>query len=146
MARTRILSMCALWPWPLKYDLWSGHSSPLGHGQQLREILYRSNLAVRSYCPDTDFRYVSIVTLTWEIWPFVKVMTHPWVMDNNCVKYYPDLTWQWGLMAWARILGIWALWPWLRRYDLLSRSWHTLRSWPTIVWNIIRIQLGSEEL
>ena len=24
----------------------------------------------------------------------VKVMTHPLVMDNNFVKYYPDPTWQ----------------------------------------------------
>ena len=21
-------------------------------------------------------------------------LTHPWVMDNNCVKYYQDPTWQ----------------------------------------------------
>ena len=32
------------------------------------------------------------------------------------------------------------------RYDIGSRSWHTLKSWTTIVWNIIQIQLGSEEL
>ena len=41
-------------------------------------------LAKRSYGPGTDFRYVSTVTLTLEIWP--------WVMDINCVKYYPDRT------------------------------------------------------
>ena len=73
-------------------------------------------------------------------------MTHLWVMDNNCVKYYPDPTRQWGVMARTRISGICALWPWLQRYDLGSRSWHTLGSWTTIVWNIIQIQLGSEEL
>ena len=73
-------------------------------------------------------------------------MTHPWVMDNNCVKYYPDPTWQWGVMAWTRISSMCALWPWPWRYDLGSRSWHTLWSWTIIVWNIIEIKLGSEEV
>ena len=44
-----------------------GHDTPLGHGQQLSEVLSRSNLAVRSYGPDTDFKYVCTVTLTLEI-------------------------------------------------------------------------------
>ena len=144
MAWIWILGMCALWPWPWRYDLgsrswhtleswttimyninqiqhgreelWPGHrfwvcvhydlylgdmtldqeyDTSLGYGQQLCEILSRSNMAVRSYGPDTDtdFGYVctvTLVTLTLEIWPWVKVMTHPWVMDNNCVKCYPD--------------------------------------------------------
>ena len=68
-------------------------------------------------------------------------MTHPSVIDNKCVKYYPDQSWQWGVMARTQIL-----WPWPWRYDLGSRSWHTLGSWTTIAWNIIQIQLGSEEL
>ena len=175
--------------------LGQGHDTPLGHGQQLCEILSRSNLAMRSYGPDTDFGYVCTVTLTseiwpwvkvmthpsvidnncvkyypdptwqWgsygpdtdfgyvctvtltlEIWPWVKVMTHPWVMDNNCVKYYPDPTWQWGVMTRTRIPSICALWPWPWRCDLGSRSWNTYGSWTTIEWNIIQIQLGSEEL
>ena len=45
------------------------HDTPLGHGQQLCEILFRSNLAVRSYGPDMDFRYVCTVTLALEISP-----------------------------------------------------------------------------
>ena len=43
-----------------------------------------NNVAVRSYGPDTDLTYVCTVTLTFEIWR--------WVLDNNCVKYYLDLT------------------------------------------------------
>ena len=43
------------------------HDTPLGHGQQLCEILSRSNTAMRSYGPGTDFRYVCTVTLTLEI-------------------------------------------------------------------------------
>ena len=70
------------------------HDTTLGHGQQLCDILSRSNLAVRNYGPDTDFGYMCIVTLTLEIRPLIKVMTQPWVMDNNCVIYYPDPTWQ----------------------------------------------------
>ena len=42
--------------------LGQGHDTPLGHGQQLCEILSRSNIAVRSYGPDTDVRYVCTVT------------------------------------------------------------------------------------
>ena len=151
MARTRISSICALWPWPLIYDLrsrsrhtlgswttilWNiikiqhgseelwprhgfpvcvhcdlglrdmtlgqGHDTPLGHGQQLCEILSISNLAVRSYGPDMDFQYVCTVTLTLEIWPWVKVMTNPLVMDNNCVKLYPDRTREYEVMAQTR--------------------------------------------
>ena len=44
-----------------------GHDTPLGHGQQLCEILSRSNMAVRSYGPDTYFKYMYTVTLTSEI-------------------------------------------------------------------------------
>ena len=28
------------------------------------------------------------------LWP--GWIAHPWVMDNNCVKYYPYPTWQYG--------------------------------------------------
>ena len=47
--------------------LGQSHDTPLGHGQQLCEILARSNMAGRSYDPDTDFGYVCTVTLTLEI-------------------------------------------------------------------------------
>ena len=73
-------------------------------------------------------------------------MTYHWVVDNNCVKYYLDPTWQWEVMAQTQILGMCAPWPWPWRYDLKSRSWHTLGSWTTIVWNIIQIQHASEKL
>ena len=120
--------------------------APLCHGKQLCEILFGSNMAMRSYDPDTDFGHVCTVTLTLQIWPWVQVMTHPWVGDKNCVKYYPDPTWLWGVMAKTRILGMCALRPWPGRYNLGSKSWHTLGPWTTIVWNIIQIQQGSEEL
>ena len=92
------------------------HDTPLGHGQQLCKVVFKSNMAMRSYGPDTDFGYRCTLTLTLKIW--VKVMTHPWVMDNNCVKYYPDQTSQWGGMAQTRILGMCALWPCPWRFDL----------------------------
>ena len=47
--------------------LGKGHDTPLGHGQQLCEILSRSNMVVRSYGPDTGFGYACTVTLTFEI-------------------------------------------------------------------------------
>ena len=75
-----------------------GNDTPLGYGQQVCEILSRSNLAARSYSPDTDLGMCT-VTLNLEICPSVKVMTHPWVMDDNCVKYYQEQTWQWGVYS-----------------------------------------------
>ena len=44
-----------------------GHDTPLGHGQQLCEILSRSNLAVRSYGPDMDLQCMCTGSLTLEI-------------------------------------------------------------------------------
>ena len=75
-----------------------GHVSPLGQGKKWCKILSRSNMAVRSWGPDTILGYVCNVTLTLEIWSWVTVMIYPWVMDNNCVKYYSDPTWQWRVM------------------------------------------------
>ena len=73
--------------------LGQGHDTTLGHGQQLCVISSRSNCALRSYGLDTDFGYVCTVTfsLRYDLGSrsWGKVMTHPWVMDNNCVKYYP---------------------------------------------------------
>ena len=97
--------------------LGQSHNTPLDHGQQLRETS-RSNLAVRSYGPDADFTYVCTNTLT--MWPWVMVFTHPWLMDNKCVKYYTDPTSHWGVMARTRILRMCALWPWVM---FLTHSW-----------------------
>ena len=147
MARTPISCMCALWPWPWRYDLGSRSWHTLASWTTIVWNIIQIQLGSEELIgPDTDFQNMCTVTLTLEIWPWVKVMTHPWVMDNNCVKYYQDPTWQWGAMARTPISCMCALWPWPWRYDLGSRSWHTLASWTTIVWNIIQIQLGSEEL
>ena len=67
--------MALTWFWVCVYydldisnmTLGQRNDTPLGHGQQLLEILSRYNLAVRSYGLDTDFRYVCTVTLTLEI-------------------------------------------------------------------------------
>ena len=47
--------------------LGQGNDRTLGHGQQSCEILSISNMAVRSYGPDTDFGCVCTMTLTFEI-------------------------------------------------------------------------------
>ena len=67
-----------------------GQDTPVDHAQQFCEILFKSNLTLTSYFMDTDFPYVCIVALTLGIWPWVKVMTHHLVMENNCVKYYQN--------------------------------------------------------
>ena len=56
MARILIVSMymyCGFDPGDM--TLGQVHDTPLGHEQELCEILSRSNLAERSYFPDTDF-------------------------------------------------------------------------------------------
>ena len=102
--------------------LGQGHDTPLGHEPLLCKIS-RFNMAMRSYGPDMDFGYMCTVTLT--IWP--------WVMDNNCVKYYPGPMWQRGVMAPDTDFGYVCTDLDLGRYDLGSKSWHTLGSWTTVV-------------
>ena len=71
-------------------NTWVEHN--LGYGQQMFEILSRTNMTVKSYCPYTYFGYVYTVTSPLKVWTLVKVMTHPMVMYNNCVKYHPHRT------------------------------------------------------
>ena len=47
--------------------LGQGHDTSFGQRQYVCEILSRSNLAVRSYGPDTGFGYECTVTTTSEI-------------------------------------------------------------------------------
>ena len=60
----------------------------------LCDILSRSNMAVGSYSLDTVLDCVQCDLDLGDMCHWVKVMTQPLVMDNNCVKHYPDSTWQ----------------------------------------------------
>ena len=148
-AQTRILAMCALWPYPWRDVLSQGHITLwviMVIKDQFSKTLSISNIAKDSYCPDKDYGYVCIGTLTLEIWPRFKVTTHLWVMDNNCVKQYPNQTSQKRVMTRTRIMALFTVRPWPWRYDLSSKSWHTLGSLTTIVWNIIHTQHDSSGL
>ena len=98
----------------------------------------KSTMTVRSYSPNKDFGYVCTVTLTLEIQPSFNVMTHPWVIDNNCVNisnmavmnYGPDTHSFWVCVHCDLDLGD----------DLRSKSWHNLGSLTRIVGIIIHIQ------
>ena len=70
-----------------------GRDTPLIYGKQLCEILFRSNYAVRSYGPATDFGYVCTVALT---------LDKNGAMGNNCVTYYLDRTSCFEVMARTR--------------------------------------------
>ena len=151
MARKRIFGMCALWPWPWRYDLGSRSwvMTHPGHGQQLCDYYpdqtWQWEVTARTRILDNT--NVVPVTLTLEIWPWVKVLTHPRVMDSNCVKYYPDQTAVRGNGLDTDFgLGMCALWTWPWRYDLGLRSWHTIGTWTTVVWSIIQIQHGRKKL
>ena len=168
-------------PWVMGISVWNVIQVQLCS----EELCTRNGFSVYVHCDLNlcEMTFVQHQTLR-------QCMTHPYFMDNNCVKYYPDPTFQWGVMAWTLISGVCALWPWSWRYDLGSwklsvwyiiqtqvcsvellprygfsvricivawswrnhhddigsRSWHILGSWAISVWNIIHIQLCSEEL
>ena len=145
-----------------------GYDTSLGHGQHYPDPTLQWGVTAQtdfgyvctqiewsslwSWWPDWSsrpeagsFSLENTVTLNFEIWPFVKIMTRPSAMDNYCVKYYSDLIWQWGVLTqtWTLGQGMFALWPWTLRYDLESRSWHILGLWRTSVWNITHTGLSA---
>ena len=36
---------------------------------------------------------------------------YPWIMENNCVKYYPSPASQYRVMVQTRIIAMYAVWP-----------------------------------
>ena len=92
------------------------------------KILHISIYSWKSYCPGTSFGYMDTVTLTLEIWLWVKIMTHPQVMYNNYVNCHSNSTYQLKNMAQILISALNAPSLWLWRYDFGSRT--------TIVWSI----------
>ena len=104
------------------------------------EILSRSNMTVKIYGPDTDFGYMCTVTLTLEIWPWIKNLIQYWAIDNIIHMTISNMAVR------RQILDMCALWPWLWRYDLGLKTWHTLGSWTKIGWNIILISQGGKKL
>ena len=134
----------ALWD----MTLGQGHDTPLGHGQQLCDILSRSILAVRIYGPDTDFWYGAL----WR-WPWrYDLGSRSWqtllkVMDNNCVKYFLDPTWQWGVINgpdtdfWyvCTVTLTFEIWPWVK---VMTHPWVKDNN---CGWNMIQIgQVGMK--
>ena len=103
---TLIFGMCALWPWHWRYDLGSMTWHTLWSWTTTVWNIIQMQLTVMRYDPDTDFGHVGTVTLTLEIWHWVKVMTYPWVIDYKYVHYYPDPTWQLRVMAQTAILDM----------------------------------------
>ena len=57
-----ILTKCSDTDFGYVMTLGQGHDIQLGHGQYLCKILLKSNMAVKSHGPDTDFGYVCTVT------------------------------------------------------------------------------------
>ena len=76
----------------LDMNLDQSYNEPLGHGQQLFEVSFKSILPVEYYGLNTYFGYVCTVSLTFEIWLWIKVMIRALVIDNSFVKYHPNPT------------------------------------------------------
>ena len=75
------LDMCALLPWPWKYDLGRSHDTPLDRRQQLCDISSRSNMGVRSYGPDKDFLVRVHCDIGLGDMTLVMVTKHPIVLS-----------------------------------------------------------------
>ena len=82
----QILVTCKLWLWPWRYDLRSRTWDTFSVWTTIVWNIFKIRLD-RIYGMDMDFGYVFTVTLTFEMWPLVMVMIHPWTIDNYCVKY-----------------------------------------------------------
>ena len=65
----QILSICSLWPWPLRHDLGSKSWHNLGSWTAIVWNVIRSNMTVWSYGLDIDFQYICTETLILEMWP-----------------------------------------------------------------------------
>ena len=89
---THIFSLCALWPWPWKHDLSSRSWHTLGSWTISDWKIIQIKLGSEELCPWHGFWLCVHCDLDDKLWPLVKVLTHPWVMDINCVKYYQDRT------------------------------------------------------
>jgi hypothetical protein len=81
-------------------DLWlitlnQGHDTSLRPRQQSFEILFKFIKRVRSYGADKLFACVftitCIMTLTFYQWPWIKVVTLPWVQCKNSVKLFQSM-------------------------------------------------------
>ena len=101
MARTPILGMCALCPW--RYDLGLRSDTPLGHGQQLCEIYGSEEL-----WPGHGFRACVHCDLGLGDMTLGQGHNIPLGDGQELCEIYPDPTWQRGVMAWSRILGMYA--------------------------------------
>ena len=119
--------------------LGQGHYTPSGHWQKLCKLLSRSNREVRSYGPDTDFGYMCTMTLPLGQDHYTPLGLGQQLCEvlsrfNMAVKSYGPDTDFWCVCTLTLTLTC--------RYDIWLRSWHTLGSWTTIVWNIIQIGQG----
>ena len=115
-----------------------GHNKPLGHGQQLRIILSRFNMAVWSYGPDTYF----LVYMHFDLGDMTLVQGHDTPLGHGqylcetlsrssmAVRSYgPDTDFEYEYTV-TLTLKIWS-WPKTMTHP-----------WMTIVWNVIQIHMA----
>ena len=74
-----------------------------------------------------NYEIFLLLTLKFPKWPWVKVMTHPWVMGNLCVKWEPTKFIHKKDMDWTRIMKFFLpvtlnfpKWPWL---NVMTNPW-----------------------
>ena len=89
MSWTRILAMCELWLWHLRYKLASRSWHTLGFRSTIVWNIIQIQLSSKKLWHGHEFLAM------WALWPWPwrcdlgQVMTHSWVKVNNHVKYCP---------------------------------------------------------
>ena len=124
-----VLGMCALWPWPWRYDLGLRSWHTLGSWTTIVWNIIRIQLGSEELWPRHRFWVCVYYDLDLGDMTLGQVHDTPLGYGHQLC----EISWHWGVMARTWILGMCVLWPWPRRYDLGSGSWHTLGLWARIV-------------
>ena len=121
-----------------------GHDTLLSHGQQLCEILFRSSMASKNNRLYTNFWCVHCVLDLGDMTLSQGYDTQFGHGEQVCEIFSRSNLAVRSYHSYADFGYLFTVTLEIARYDLWSRSWHTLGSWTTIVWNIIQIEHGGE--
>jgi hypothetical protein len=134
MARTIFKPLWAQWLEPITLN--QGHVTFLVPGQQYCKMLFKFKKRFRSYGLDNLFAYVLTimftVTLTFDQWPWIKVMTP--IASSVTILWNIIPIHVFGENVWpGQCLNHYEQWTWPLTNNLESMSCHFLCSWATIL-------------
>ena len=147
--------MCALWPWPWRYDLGSRSWHILGSWTTIVWSIIQIRQDVRSYSSDT-MELIDRVIPTWiwtqnivySFWFFCNLQKNNWSISatiqyetRHLLKYHPHPSYPWKVIVWQKK----KIMPFVN-CDLDLGDMNLSQVNNMIVWYIIQIKHGSEDL